>query len=507
MPVAGVSAATLGIVAAGVTYTLSLDLASLTLGANSVKITNQPVITALNNASVGAEFICSMETSYENDITITTNAASAFIPKVISLADIPSKNTADAPFSIMDFLTTISTGTLTFSSSSPYVATINSSTGVITPMGAGTTTITANVAATATHIAGSASTTLTIVPLRIASNGVTIQYTGTASDFDANPSQPIFIQADPRNTGSNELFAVVTDSSKTQITSYAKNEQNGINYFTTSGQLVPFNNIVTTHMTDMNDMFHLVATFNYDISEWDTSNVTNMDFMFRFCTAFNQPLNSWDTSAVTTMVFMFDNATAFNQPLNLWDVSAVTNMNVMFRDCRAFDQPLNSWNTSAVTNMGAMFGGATAFNQPLNSWNTSAVRDMAYMFGGATAFNQPLNSWNTSAVTDMAYMFEGATAFNQNIGLWDTSEVRNMSKMFAGAILFNNGGNSSIGLWDTSLVTNMSFMFNGSAAFNQDLSGWDVAISDARPSLLRNNFADNSPLALSENSNKLPPFA
>jgi hypothetical protein len=107
--------------------------------------------------------------TYGNDesgtpYTMATNADSAFIPKVISLASIPNKYTEDVPFSIFEFLTTISTGALTYSSSNTSVATINSSTGLITLTGAGTATITANLAATATHIAGSASTTLTITP-------------------------------------------------------------------------------------------------------------------------------------------------------------------------------------------------------------------------------------------------------------------------------------------------------------------------------------------------------
>jgi surface protein len=77
---------------------------------------------------------------------------------------------------------------------------------------------------------------------------------------------------------------------------------------------------------------------------------------------------------------------------------------------------------------------------------------MGYMFYGPTAFNQPLNSWNVSNVTDMNFMFQNAIAFNQN------------------------------------------------------LSGWNVALTPSRPSLSRDYFADGSPLALPENSHKLPLF-
>ena len=76
----------------------------------------------------------------------------------------------------------------------------------------------------------------------------------------------------------------MTNASKAQITSYAKNEPAGIAYFTTSDpddpqhvpQLVPFNNIVTSLMTNMSDLFYNAGTFNQDISSWDTAIVTNM---------------------------------------------------------------------------------------------------------------------------------------------------------------------------------------------------------------------------------------
>ena len=77
-----------------------------------------------------------------------------------------------------------------------------------------------------------------------------------------------------------------------------------------------------------------------------------------------------------------------------------------------------------------------------------------------------------------------------------------MSNMFSGALRFDQPLNT----WDTAKVSDMSYMFNGAAAFNQNLSGWNVALTPARPSLSRDGFAANSPLALPENSHKLPPF-
>ena len=204
------------------------------------------------------------------------------------------------------------------------------------------------------------------IPISLAANNVTIHYTSLASDVP--PSTPLFTQANPRGTGL-EWFAIVNQDAKSYITSYAKNEPSGVNYFTTSGQLVPFNNIITTFMTDMSTLFQSTNTFNQPISSWDTSSVTDMSGMFYYASAFNQPIGSWNTSSVNNMSAMFNYASAFNQPISSWNTSSVLYMNTMFYNANAFNQPLNLWNTSSVTDMTYMFYGASAFNQNIRSWN------------------------------------------------------------------------------------------------------------------------------------------
>ena len=247
-------------------------------------------------------------------------------------------------------------------------------------------------------------------PISRASNNVTIQYAGAAGDVPT--SSALFIEANLRGTG-NEWFAVVKQGMKNAITNYAKGLSGSSTPFTPPGQSqpVPFNNIVTTLMTDMSSMFANATTFNYNISSWDTSSVMNMSEMFLVAEAFNQDISKWDTSRVENMSIMFYGATAFNQPLNLWNTSNVTDMSIMF------------YNT-------------TVFNQPLNTWDTAKVTDMTFMFYFATAFNQPLNLWNTSNVTNMAFMFSGATIFNQNISNWEVTQVTsfNLFRIFSALI-------------------------------------------------------------------------
>lgn len=259
------------------------------------------------------------------------------------------------------------------------------------------------------------------------SNGVTIKWTGTTA-----PSSR-WVQASPR--GVMEWFAIVDNSTKSNITDYAKNIQSGIDYFTPQGSStpIPFNNIVTTLVTDMSYMFTYSTSTNYS--------QTNL--------LFNQPLESWDVSNVTNMYYMFTNASAFNEPLGSWDVSNVTGMNYMFNGASAFNQPIGSWNVSNVTSMDDMFAGASTFNQPIGSWNVSNVDDMEVMFADASAFNQPIGSWDVSNVTDMESMFAGASAFNQNIGSWNVSNVTRMDEMFNGAKLSTDNYDATLIGWAT----------------------------------------------------------
>ena len=173
-------------------------------------------------------------------------------------------------------------------------------------------------------------------------NGVTVKWTGITV-----PS-PYFVQANPRGTGM-EWFAIVDNSTRNNITNYAKNIQSGITFFTKFSATIPFNNIVTTLVTNMSSIFSSAYAFNQPIGSWDVSNVTDMNYMFSGATAFNQPIGSWDVSNVSYMICMFYNATAFNQPIGSWDVSNVSDMIGMFYAAQLstanYDELLIGWST------------------------------------------------------------------------------------------------------------------------------------------------------------------
>ena len=68
-----------------------------------------------------------------------------------------------------------------------------------------------------------------------------------------------------------------------------------------------FNDIDTSEITDMSDVFDSMYRFNGDISNWDASNVTNMNWMFTGSKSFNQDISNWDVSKVKDRTNIFLN--------------------------------------------------------------------------------------------------------------------------------------------------------------------------------------------------------
>jgi surface protein len=137
------------------------------------------------------------------------------------------------------------------------------------------------------------------------------------------------------------------------------------------------------------------------INQWGSLQLGNNGYYFRGCKNVNiVAIDVPDLSGTTNMYGMFENA-SFNGDISKWDTSAVTSMLYMFYRATSFNGDLSKWDTSAVTDMSHMFQDATSFNGDLSKWDTSAVTRMYAMFFKATSFNGDISKWDTSAMTNM----------------------------------------------------------------------------------------------------------
>ena len=193
------------------------------------------------------------------------------------------------------------------------------------------------------------------------------------------------------------------------------------------------------------------------IKDWDTSEVTSMAHLFSS--------DTWQGGACATVA-------SFNEDLSQWNTKSATSMGYMFDGASSFNSDISNFDTSRVADMSSMFSGASSFNSDISNFDTSRVTDMNYMFSGASSFNRDLSNFDTSRVTNMYDMFAGASSFNSDISNFDTSRVTNMYGMFYDASSFNiDVSNFDISQQST---WSMGLMFYGASSFDQVLC-WDMA--------------------------------
>ncbi len=177
-------------------------------------------------------------------------------------------------------------------------------------------------------------------------------------------------------------------------------------------------NLDTSGVTDMSDMFNTQALTSLDVSGFDTTNVTTMANMFNTCAALTTlDLSSFDTSNVTDMSGMF------------YFLSKIQTLTFG-----------SLWNTQNVTTMSGMFQSyAFTSKTPLPDftlWNTSSVTDMSQMFYGSNYTTLDVSTLNTDNVENMEQMFAESYALTSlDISGWDTSNVTSCSGMFASPYL------------------------------------------------------------------------
>lgn len=97
------------------------------------------------------------------------------------------------------------------------------------------------------------------------------------------------------------------------------------------------NDIDTSEITSMENLFYGLDPVEIDISEWDVSNVTSMKGMFDGCRYLKTTgdLGNWDISSLKTTAFMFNGCNILKNigDLSKWDISNIENMKCMFQGC------------------------------------------------------------------------------------------------------------------------------------------------------------------------------
>jgi len=126
-------------------------------------------------------------------------------------------------------------------------------------------------------------------------------------------------------------------NSKTKVNSYKYHPKDRIELrklleelFDERGENADLNDIDTSKITDMSDLFEFLDPHNIDISKWDVSKVIDMGWIFYNCENFNSDLSNWDVSNVKNMKYMFYRCRKFNSDLSKWDVSNVEDMYNIF---------------------------------------------------------------------------------------------------------------------------------------------------------------------------------
>lgn len=214
----------------------------------------------------------------------------------------------------------------------------------------------------------------TLVKSKLYNNGHDIKSVLLNDDNVSEPSGDMGLSKDYLGTGwykatdTGTVFSKGVPALESHVFSDSPKEY--VSVYTKEDAKLYGERAAVSNLTDMLSMFEEDASFNQDISSWDTSNVTNMNSMFNGASAFNQDISMWNVGSVVDMFFMFLNANSFNSNISSWDVSSVTNMGYMFYNATSFNQDISMWDVSSVNSMGmdAMFNGASSFNQDLSGW-------------------------------------------------------------------------------------------------------------------------------------------
>ena len=174
------------------------------------------------------------------------------------------------------------------------------------------------------------------------------------------------------------------------------------------GSDADLNDIDTSEITDMSQVFHGTDIRRINISAWDVSNVKTMYRMFSSCLKLEEiDLSNWNTSKLMYANYMFFGDSKFNANLENWNVSSLVNASYMFFNCRSFNCNVSKWDVRKVEWMDGMFAECNKFNGNPGPWNVSKCMNFENMFYGDKSLNCNFNNWKVHKKANIESMFSG----------------------------------------------------------------------------------------------------
>jgi hypothetical protein len=131
------------------------------------------------------------------------------------------------------------------------------------------------------------------------------------------------------------------------------------------------------------------------------------------------PIEDWDVSLIRDFSELFSvdrnpAAATFNADVTAWDTSNAETFATMFLDAEDFNQPIGEWITSNVQVFTGMFSGTYGYSgsgprdEGIREANrTSHSEYTSFTNAGANAFDQDISSWDVSAGLQFDSMFAG----------------------------------------------------------------------------------------------------